>query len=315
MTDGGTSLYMRKAKAAIESSEKWSGLRAYLELVEINKEVEPGIALDGAKSLIESVAKTILADRGILYGGNDGVGKLVKMAINSLPSFSVLETQDANAVIRIISGLESISSSIGTLRNRHGIIGHGQDLHNERELDKRLAHLAIDCADSIASFLMGAHSAEPDGVKRLRYEDYTDFNTRFDEQQEQIEIADIIISPSRALFDQDIEAYKETVLASSQKENLITALYESETFATTHSVIADLSKHKDFSDDQIKRLVEIGCTNTQVEWIIRDEDVHKFYSDLLMKNGNILTAQETTALKSLLKKRITAEFISEVAPW
>lgn len=308
---------MQKAKTAVESSDKWSGLQAYLDLVEANRETEPGVALDGAKSLVESVAKTVLADRGVTYATDDSFGKLVKMAVRSLPSFTVLETQDADTVVRMVGGLENVATSIGTLRNRHGIVGHGQDLHDERELDKRLANLAIDCADSVAGFLMGAHIAEPDGIKRLRYEDYADFNIRFDEQQEEIEIAGVIISPSKALFDQDIEAYKETMLDFGQKENLISALYESGTFATTHSVIRGLAKHEDFSDSQVKRLVEIGCTNSQVKWIMQDSDVRTFFSGLLQKHGGILTIDEVGTLTSLMGEKenpeLTAEEIEEIS--
>src|SRR3989338_3218316 len=141
---------MQKVKAAVESSEKWSGLRSYLDLVDANKESEPGIALDGAKSLVESVAKTVLADRGLAYAGNDSFGKLVKMATRSLPSFSVLETQDADSLMQLVSGLESVAVSVGTLRNRHGTVGHGQDLHARRVVDKRLAPFAIDCVDNTA---------------------------------------------------------------------------------------------------------------------------------------------------------------------
>lgn len=271
---------MLNVKAAIENNEKWAGLRSYVELIEANQDINPNIAIDGAKSLLESVAKTVLADRGVSCNSDPTVGQLIKMATRSIPSFILLEAQDADAAIRIVSGLESVSSSIGALRNRHGSIGHGKDLHGGRELDKRLASFAIASVDNLAGFLMEAHLAEP-GIKRIRYEDHADFNELFDERQDEIEIEGILISPSRALFDQDVEAYKEIALAFGQKEVLIDELEGSGSFATTHNVIVGLSKHGHFSDQQIGRLVEIATINSQVGKIIEDKDVHSFYDRII----------------------------------
>ncbi|NQV93357.1 abortive infection family protein [Candidatus Kaiserbacteria bacterium] len=293
---------MKNIKLAIEENEKWTNLHSYIELIEQNCDSNQGVALDGAKSLLESISKTILADRGIVYAPDASLGRLVKDAVRSLPSFDILDKQDADVVVRIVSGLESVSSSIGSLRNRHGTVGHGKDLHEERELDRRLANLAISCVDNLAGFLMEAHSSEPDGIKRLRYEDFSGFNERFDEQQEQIEIEGIVISPSRALFDQDIEAFKETAIAFGQKEKLVDDLETSFNFVTTHNIIEGLSKHKDFSEAQVRRLVSICSTNNQVEWIIGDPDVHKFYSGILSNYRHYMPTEQAEYLFLLLNE-------------
>lgn len=283
---------MTKIKDIIERAPQWSDLRSYIELIDQNRESNPNVALDGAKSLLETIAKTILADRGVTYSPQDSIEKLVKMAARALPSFVVLEQQDQDTVLRIVSSLGSVAGGVGTLRNRHGTIGHGQDLHDGRELDPRLADLAIDGIGVISVFLIEAHTAEPGGLKRIQYEGFSAFNAKLDEERGLIEVAGIQISPSRALFDQDIEAYKEAALAfGDQKENLITALEESGTFANTHQVIAQLAKQRDFSDEQVVRMVDAAIENTQISWIAEDEDVKKFYTELLQNRMHILSPE------------------------
>lgn len=61
------------------------------------------------------------------------------------------------------------------------------------------------------------------------------------------------------------------------KSDLIGQLASSGSFATTHSVIKDLSKYSFFTRLQVVRLIEILVENPQVGWIGSDEDVKKFY--------------------------------------
>lgn len=271
---------MDKVKKLIETKPKWDGLRPYITLVDENRETDPRSALDGAKSLLETVAKTILADRGIGFSTDDSLGKLVKITIRSLPSTTFLESHDADTLLRLVGSMESIATSIGTLRNRHGAIGHGQDLHNGRNLDHRLALLGIDSTDTLSAYLIEAHGIEP-GTTRLHYDDFAAFNEWFDSQNELVVgETQISISASQALFSQDIEAYKEEQSdyeLKLDKETLIAQLEQSWSFASTHSVIAKLSKHEDFSADDIQRIVIAGVTNSQIAWISSDADVLEFY--------------------------------------
>lgn len=53
----------------------------------------------------------------------------------------------------------------------------------------------------------------------------------------------------------------------------IERLENSSNFATTHKAIAALSKYDDFKDTEIKRIVAAYLENSQVAWILGDEDV------------------------------------------
>lgn len=90
-------------------------------------------------------------------------------------------------------------------------------------------------------------------------------------------------------------------LSSDVKVNgLIERLASSGSFATTHSVIASLSAHTEFSKPQVEDLVEIADLNSQVYWIIGDKDVRSFYKRVLDKYGDTMEAESRGKLEQLL---------------
>ena len=80
------------------------------------------------------------------------------------------------------------------------------------------------------------------------------------------------------------EHIKEIKLKTEEeKEKLIDDLAESCNFVTTHGIVAMLRKHTGWTEDQIEKLCQIAEDNSQVAWIITDEDVFQFYKELLEK--------------------------------
>jgi hypothetical protein len=78
---------------------------------------------------------------------------------------------------------------------------------------------------------------------------------------------------------------------ATQTDELIQRLASSGSFATTHSAIASLSKVSDFSAQQVEQLIEAAELNSQIGWIMGDDDVYNFYSMLLEKySGGISDA-------------------------
>lgn len=58
-------------------------------------------------------------------------------------------------------------------------------------------------------------------------------------------------------------------------------LVNSPNFITTHGVIAMMNKYTDWTDAQIEKLCSAVIDNTQVGWILGDDDVFEFFSRLL----------------------------------
>lgn len=64
-----------------------------------------------------------------------------------------------------------------------------------------------------------------------------------------------------------------------KRQKLINQLEDSRTYATTHSVIAELEEieEKEWEPSEIKRLFEIRERNSQVSAIRKDTDVERFF--------------------------------------
>lgn len=134
--------------------------------------------------------------------------------------------------------------------------------------------------------------------KKLVYEDNTEFNDWFDENEPAVSVRDVELSPSRVLFDNDEEAYKTYLLDYQEKDSLIEELRISPNFASTHQIIAKLSAAQNFSDPQIKRIWESFMQNNQVHWIATDHDVEHFCKPIIFDNSELFTDDEINQFTS-----------------
>lgn len=73
---------------------------------------------------------------------------------------------------------------------------------------------------------------------------------------------------------------KETDSEVKEKRNLIIALENSNSFARTHAVIAKLQQYTNWSEEEIMQLNDIAEKNSQVSYIMTDNDVSAFYNML-----------------------------------
>jgi len=69
----------------------------------------------------------------------------------------------------------------------------------------------------------------------------------------------------------------------NDKEELIELLGKTQNFNNTHSVILRLSQFKNWTDEQVVKLLQAADKNSQVYWIIKDDDIKSFY-DRVLKN-------------------------------
>ena len=65
-----------------------------------------------------------------------------------------------------------------------------------------------------------------------------------------------------------------------QKDELVSKLSGSRSFAFTHLIIEKLSEYAEWSREQCERLFDTLINNAQVSWILCDDDVNKFYLNL-----------------------------------
>lgn len=255
---------MERLKKAIRGKMRWDGLLSYVSLVEENQVSNPNASLDGAKSILESISKTILADKNISYRSDETIGNLVKQAFSSLPVFVKLSTVEAEKSKAILNAFATISNSIGAFRNKHGFFAHGQDLQSQK-FDSYLLDLAISSSDLLASFLVISHAEDLKDRSRIYYEECKVFNIWFDENNDSIEISGIKISASKALFDQDEIAYKEKYFEYiSNPQDLLGSLEYVDNSDSYKKVISNIkSLNYSLDTEELEKLNNIAKTSLE----------------------------------------------------
>jgi hypothetical protein len=111
---------------------------------------DPEGAITAARTLLESVCKTILDDAGAPYNKKDDLPKLYRKTAETL---KLVPADYADEQIkRILGGATTVVEGVGSLRNQHGD-AHGKGRSSYR-LSERHAALAVNMAGTMALFLM-----------------------------------------------------------------------------------------------------------------------------------------------------------------
>lgn len=119
------------------------------------RSVDPEGAITAARSLLESVCKHILEDRGESYSDKDDLPKLYKQVSRALNLAPSQHTEDAFR--QILGGCVAVVEGLGTLRNRLS------DAHGKGRARivpaARHAELAVNLAGAMAIYLVATHGA------------------------------------------------------------------------------------------------------------------------------------------------------------
>ena len=172
----------------------------------------PDLAFDLAKTLVESVCKTILEDIGRPVDPKWDAPKIMKettTVLSMLPPGHPNAAKTRASITKTLNGLHTTLQGLCELRNDYGLSSHGRDGFSAR-LALQQAILAAQAADTIVSFIYRIHREtlmQTPGV-RIYYEDHADFNDAFDLENETIRLGNLEFLPSRVLFHVDREVYK-----------------------------------------------------------------------------------------------------------
>jgi hypothetical protein len=88
--------------------------------------------------------------------------------------------------------------------------------------------------------------------------------------------------------------------AEAEKDLAIRDLADSGSFTRTHGVIARLRQYADFTPSQLNEIVSAALANNQVHWILGDEDVHSFLSDVIAGRDDHIEPAKLRELRDLL---------------
>jgi hypothetical protein len=172
----------------------------------------PALAFDLARTLIETVCRTILTDRRIAFSEYDDLPKLFKTASNQLPFLPPTASGEAEvrkSLAQTLSGLSTAMQGICELRNQCGFASHGSGKPRPA-MESVQALMAAEAADTIVGFLHRVHRQDrtPPPSPRALYEDNSAFNDSVDETYGPIRIFEIELRPSEVLFQMEPESYR-----------------------------------------------------------------------------------------------------------
>ena len=111
---------------------------------------DPDGAITSARTLLESVFKSILDDRSVAYPDDADFPKLYKLASDQL---NLSPSQHTEKIFKqILGGCQTVVEGLGALRNRLGD-AHGQGKKPVKPAPRH-AELAVNLAGTIATFLV-----------------------------------------------------------------------------------------------------------------------------------------------------------------
>jgi len=253
---------MNKLLEITKGKSHWGKLNDYIHTISEYRTSNSNYALDAAKSLVETVANTILIDNGLEAGSNQNLNQKVKKAYCSLGVFKYLAKKDDDATRKIVNSLATIAEAIGTYRNEHGYISHGSDIESE-EFDLYLLNLSVESAELLACFLISCHERQIENRKRLHYDEYKKFNEYIDDSNEAVSSYSITLTASEFMFN-DREVYKqEFLLFVSMKKNYIENIEAGDDMSDIDEFINILPY---FEEIEIKGIVDLLCRDASIKY-------------------------------------------------
>ena len=183
-----------------------------LEQAVINEDAP--LTLDTAKSLLESIFKTVLNDRIEAPDLGQDFKPLYRSVRDVMP-FN--QNGDANTMLGNLGS--AIVHNVAELRNKFGAASHGDDGYFETPIQMNDAEMVAHVVDGLAGFVYRKHKDlnDPESAQRIYYSDYPEFNSYLDGQYlgyklELGEKGGIDLPPSEIIFLTDRALYREMLI-------------------------------------------------------------------------------------------------------
>jgi hypothetical protein len=169
--------------------------------------------IECSKSFIEAIAKNTVLKLRPYESQKDinlwDLGSLFKKAKIAICEYSSIENvMPINEIDKYFSALNQWIRFLGEMRNNIGEVSHGKILPKPFSIDLELAKIISEITDRL-SYILLLMLLEIDLSSTLpyKYEDYPRFNLLLDEEYE----LPNRLSYSKALFEQDYDAYSEAL--------------------------------------------------------------------------------------------------------
>ncbi len=211
------------------------------------------LTLDTAKSLLETIFKTILVDR--LEAPNLGQDfKPLYRNVRDEVLFN--DNGEANSILGNLGS--AIVHNVAELRNKFGAASHGDDGYFETPIQMNDAEMVAHVVDGLAGFIYRKHKHknDPELAQRIYYSDYPEFNSFIDGQYPSYQFdlggsAGINILPSNILFQNDQNVYREMLLQFRGTEEFDGIEDGGEEIDDTHPIKDNLRANKNLLETDI----------------------------------------------------------------
>ncbi|MFQ5443086.1 MAG: abortive infection family protein [Nitrospinales bacterium] len=208
---------LQGARSVAEMAAGAIHIQAQIQAIESAVEKSPSFVFDLSKSLIDTVCKTILTDRGIKLPGKPDTPELLRETLKALKLHhqDVDETEKTyESLKKTANGLQTALTGICELRNKHGLIGHGKDGYSP-SLESVQAQFVASAADAIIHILYRSHRGDGLGElgERIYYEDFPMENDQIDESYDDDALTEFVkqFRASELIFKMDHVAYRAAV--------------------------------------------------------------------------------------------------------
>ena len=203
---------MKKLKKVIEQYGRWAVLSMYVERIETYIESDFSLCVENSKALLESIAKQICKEKGVVLIGNESINKLVKI------SFEAIGFEKRDPINTIATSLSAIAQQIGNLRTSIGSTSHGKSLdeleRRNQNMDFLTNEFLISSIEIVSCFLI--RNFENENPRKpaesidetLDYYEAEEFNEFWDNLFGEFEMGNYSYPASEILFYVDNQAYK-----------------------------------------------------------------------------------------------------------
>lgn len=198
---------------SMEKAPSFQHYRGHIINIINNVYTNPTLSIELCKSVTEGICKTILNDKF------ESIPKrFPNLVSTTIKKLDLNYHQDHQYLLELAKSLGSILHHIAEIRNEYGsYASHGQDIKH-KQVSSDLALFVLHSTNAILGFILHFYIATNDyrRSERIRYEDNQRINELIDDEYEME--ATYKISYSKALFSQDLEAYRDLVLEFKQIE-------------------------------------------------------------------------------------------------
>lgn len=187
---------------SLEKMPSFEHYRSHITTIVENIEDNPILSVELCKSSIEGVCVTILNDKS-----KNVPRDFNQITSATLKALDIDNHPDSEHLKELTKRMSGVYHYISTIRNQCNFASHGQDIEH-KIISKDLAFFVVHLSNALLGFILHFYHITKvhKEVDRWRYEDYPKFNEYLDELYEEQNLG---ISYLLAIFDQDIQAYKE----------------------------------------------------------------------------------------------------------